>query len=241
MLHSMPARRLLRRTIQGIFQHDLTRGSMPDKLWATAILCTGWRSGQSQGTTIQHRRYLLRSAPHSRLIRAIAFRSMLAALLLSPVSSSAQHGGGELPTFTNVGPAGTMTTGPDYMVLADYAQMTLDQQNREMKRNEQEQEKRKALVNSGLVSALDLEAPNSSIAQYNRAVALMKEQKSKEATQYLQKAIAHYPRFVAAHISLGLAYLDQDDTQHARMEFETAAQLDDKSSGSFLNLGRLSF
>ena len=74
-----------------------------------------------------------------------------------------------------------MTTGPDYMVLADYAQMTLDQQNREMKRNEQEQEKRKALVNSGLVSALDLEAPNSPIAQYNRAVALMKEQKSKEA------------------------------------------------------------
>ena len=134
-----------------------------------------------------------------------------------------------------------MTTGPDYMVLADYAQMTLDQQNRDMKKNEQEQEKRKALVNSGLVSVLDLDAPNSSIAQYNKAIALMKEQKSKEATQYLQKAIAHYPKFVAAHISLGLAYLDQDDTQRARTEFETAAQLDDKSSGSFLNLGRLSF
>ena len=166
---------------------------------------------------------------------------MIATFLLSSVSSSAQHGGGELPTFTNVGPAGTMTTGPDYMVLADYAQMTLDQQNRDMKRNEQEQEKRKALVNSGLVSALDLDAPNSSISQYNRAVALMKDQKSKEATQYLQKAIAHYPKFVAAHISLGLAYLDQDDPKRARTEFETAAQLDDKSSSSFLNLGRLSF
>jgi VWFA-related protein len=165
---------------------------------------------------------------------------MVAALLLSPVSSTAQRGD-EVPKFTNVGPQGIMTTGPDAMVLADYAQMTLDQQNREMKRNEQEQEKRKALVNSGLVSALDLDAPNSSIAQYNHAIALMKDQKSKEATQYLQKAIAHYPKFVAAHISLGLAYLDQDDTQRARTEFETAAQLDDKSSSSFLNLGRLSF
>ena len=164
---------------------------------------------------------------------------MFAALLLAPVSSSAQHGGGEIPTFPNVGPQGMMTTGPDAMVLADYAQMTLDQQTRDMKKNEQEQEKRKALVDSGMVSALDLDAPNSAIAQYNRAVALMKEQKSKEATQYLQKAIAHYPKFVAAHISLGLAYLDQDDPQRARTEFETAAQLDDKSSS--LNLGRLSF
>ena len=184
----------------------------------------------------------MKSAPHSCLrIRAIAFLGVLAALLLRPVSSSAQHGGDEVPKFTNVGPQGIMTTGPDAMVLADYAQMTLDQQNREMKKNEQEQEKRKALVNSGLVSALDLDAPNSSISQYNRAIALMKEQKSKEATPYLQKAIAHYPKFVAAHISLGLAYLDQDDPQRARTEFETAAQLDDKSSSSFLNLGRLSF
>jgi Ca-activated chloride channel family protein len=70
---------------------------------------------------------------------------------------------------------------------------------------------------------------------------LMKDQKSKEATRYLQKAIAHYPKFVAAHISLGLAYLDQDDPQRARTEFETAAQLDDKFPASFLNLGRLSF
>jgi VWFA-related protein len=166
---------------------------------------------------------------------------MLAALLVSPVSSSAQRGGGELPSFPNVGPGGNMTAGPDAMVSTDFAQMYLDQQSREMKRNEQEQEKRKALVNSGLVSSLDLEAPNNSIQNYNRAVTLMKAQKSKEATQYLQKAIAHYPKFVAAHISLGLAYLDQDDIERARTEFETAAQLDDKSSGSFLHLGRLSF
>lgn len=184
----------------------------------------------------------MKFALHSRLaIQEIAF-CLLAASLLSPVSSSAQlKGGGELPSFPNVGPSGMMTTGPDTMVLADYAQMILDEQTREMKRDEREQERRKALVGSGLVSALDLDAPNSSIAQYNRAIALMKSQKSKEATQSLQKAIAHYPKFVAAHISLGLAYLDQDDSQRAKIEFQTAAQLDDKSSSSFLNLGRLSF
>jgi len=185
----------------------------------------------------------LKSARHSRLsFHALAFRCLLAASLLIAVPSFAQlHGGGELPSFPNVGPAGVMTTGPDYMVLADYAQMTLDEQTRQLKRNQQEQEERKALVDSGLVSALDLDAPNNSIQEYNRAIILMKEQKSKLATEHLQKAIAHYPKFVAAHIGLGLAYLDQDDTHHARMEFETAAELDDKSSGAFLNLGRLSF
>lgn len=170
----------------------------------------------------------MKTAPHSlSQIREIAFRTVLAALLLSPVSSSAQLAG--------------ISGLPDTAEWINYNQMYLDQQNRDVKRKAEEQEKRKALVDSGLVSQFDLAAPNNSIQEYNRAVTLMKAQKSKEATQYLQKAIGHYPKFVAAHISLGLAYLDQDDTQHARMEFETAAQLDDKFSASFLNLGRLSF
>ena len=95
-------------------------------------------------------------------------------------------------------------------------------------------------MDSGVVSALDLDAPNSAIQQYNRGVSLLRAQKSKEASEYLQKAIRQYPKFVAAHISLGLAYLDQDDTERAKMEFETAEKLDAKSSGALLNLGRLS-
>ena len=173
-------------------------------------------------------------------VQRVAFRCLLATLLLSPSLSPAQRGGSELPSFPNVGPAGQMTTGPDIMALADFAQMYLDQQVRDAKNAEKEQEKRKALVDSGLVSALDLDAPNSSVQQYNRAVTLLKAQKSKDASEYLQKAIAHYPKFVAAHICLGLAYLDQDKTDLAKTEFETAAHLDAKSSGSFLNLGRLS-
>ena len=183
----------------------------------------------------------MKSAPRAPFeFQRIAVRCLLAAFLVSPALSPAQRGGSELPSFPNVGPAGQMTTGPDIMALADYAQMYLDQQVRDAKKAEKEQEKRKALVDSGLVSALDLDAPNSSVQQYNRAVTLLKAQKSKEASEYLQKAIAHYPKFVAAHICLGLAYLDQDKTDLAKTEFETAAHLDAKSSGSFLNLGRLS-
>jgi VWFA-related protein len=165
---------------------------------------------------------------------------LIAASLSFPVISTAQRHGGDLPTFDNVGPGGMMTTGPDAMAMFDYAQMNLDEQTRQAKNKEKRDQERRELVESGLVSALDLGAPNSAIQQYNRAVTLLKLQKSKEADQYLQKAIAAYPRFVGAHICLGLAYLDQDDMDRARAEFETAAQLDDKFPGSFLNLGRMS-
>src|SRR5271170_4167683 len=67
----------------------------------------------------------------------------------------------------------------------------------------------------------------------------MKAQNSKEAIRHLQKAIADYPKFVSAHVGLGLAYIDQEDPGRARSEFETAAKLDDTFPGSFLHLGRL--
>jgi Ca-activated chloride channel family protein len=77
------------------------------------------------------------------------------------------------------------------------------------------------------------------VEQFNRANSLLKAQKSKEAIKYLQKAIVDYPKFVSAHIGLGLAYVDQDDIGRAMTEFETAAKLDDKFPRSFLNLGLL--
>jgi VWFA-related protein len=116
--------------------------------------------------------------------------------------------------------------------------MYLDQQNRAMNRRAEEQASRQKLISEGLTSALDLLAPNKAIDEFNRAVALLKAQKSKEAIPHLQKAIAAYPKFVLAHNTLGLAYLDQDDDR-AKSEFETASKLDDKFPGSFLNLGDL--
>jgi len=132
-----------------------------------------------------------------------------------------------------------INAGPDSaFAQIDFAQLYMDTGNREMAGNSEAREARKKLVNSGVVSSFDLAAPNNAVAEFNRAATLMKEQKAKDAIAHFQKAIAKYPKFVSAHNALGLAYLDQDDSR-AKTEFETAAKLDDKFAGSFLNLGLL--
>jgi Ca-activated chloride channel family protein len=132
-----------------------------------------------------------------------------------------------------------LNAGPDGFSQLDFAQMYLDQINRTAKKSAQQKAQDKERVDSGVVSALDLEAPNNAIEQYNRASTLLKAQNSKEAIKYLEKAIHDYPKFVAAHVALGQAYVDQEDSGHAKDEFEMAAKLDAKFPGSFLNLGRL--
>ncbi len=120
----------------------------------------------------------------------------------------------------------------------DFAQIYLDTANKEQEKYVEQREQRKRLVDTGVVSALDLNASDKALQEYNTAATLMKEQKAKEAIVHLQKAIAAYPKFVLAHNTLGLAYCDQQDAR-AKDEFETAAKLDDKFPGSFLNLGML--
>jgi Ca-activated chloride channel homolog len=130
-------------------------------------------------------------------------------------------------------------TGPDSsFAQIDFAEMYLDQQNRDAGRTADQRASRQKLIAAGTVSALDLAAPNKAVDEYNRAASLLKAQKSREAIRHLEKAIAGYPKFVSGHNALGLAYLDQEDPR-AKSEFETAAKLDDKFPGSFLNLGYL--
>lgn len=132
-----------------------------------------------------------------------------------------------------------MNAGPDSaFAQVDFAQIYMDTSSREMAKNAEEKEKRQHLVDIGAVSALDLDAPNSALEEYNRAATLMKAQNSKEAILHLQKAIKDYPKFVLAYNTLGLAYLDQQDGR-AKGEFEEAVKLDAKFPGSFLNLGTL--
>jgi Ca-activated chloride channel homolog len=121
----------------------------------------------------------------------------------------------------------------------DMAQMYLDTMSRDMRSSAQQQAQNRVLVDSGLVSALDLAAPNKAVEELNRANSLFEAQNSKEAMKHFRKAIADYPRFVLAHIGLGLACVDQEDTVCAKSEFEAAAKLDDKFAGSFLHLGQL--
>jgi Ca-activated chloride channel homolog len=132
-----------------------------------------------------------------------------------------------------------MNAGPDSaFAQIDFAQLYLDTTSRQQKKNAEQQAERQRLVDSGAISALDLDAPGKAIDEFNAASTLLKAQNSKEAIRHLQKAIAAYPRFVTAHNTLGLAYLDQEDGR-AKDEFATAAKLDEKFPGSFLNLGLL--
>jgi len=132
-----------------------------------------------------------------------------------------------------------MNTGPDSaFAQIDFAEIYMDTQNKEQRDSQEQREKRQRMVEAGVVSALDLSASDKAVTEFNQAVTSMKSQNSKEAIKHLQKAIAAYPKFVSAHNALGLAYLDQDDAR-AKGEFETAAKLDDKYSGSFVNLGLL--
>lgn len=161
--------------------------------------------------------------------RSIAW--VIALLLSGEVSALAQN---YVPTMPFI------NTGSDSaFAQIDFAQMYLDEQNKSAKDKEKRDRENKELIDSGVISALDVDAPNHAIDEFNRAAKFLTAQKSKEAIQCLEKAIAFYPKFVLAHINLGLAYLDQGDLTRAKSEFETSAMLDDKFAGSFLNLGRL--
>ena len=173
---------------------------------------------------------------HSReliLRRFIRQLSWLVALsLCAGTSGFAQRGGG--------GSGGGAATGANPVPpQVEYQQLDIEL----YARHEQEKVRRdaqlKELVASGVISALDVDAPKNAVDQYNHALPLMKGQNPQEAIKYMQKAIAAYPKFVAAYMAIGQAYFDLDDVAHARSEFEAAAKLDDKFAPALLNLGRL--
>jgi VWFA-related protein len=144
---------------------------------------------------------------------------------------------GSIPLFAQIP---FITSGPDSgFAQIDFEQMYLDQVSRHIKESARQRAADKERIDAGIVSALDLNAPFNAIEQFNRASTLLKAQNSKEAIKHLQKAISDYPKFVSAHLALGHAYIDQEDTGRAKSEFETAAKLDAKFPGSFLSLGQL--
>ena len=131
-----------------------------------------------------------------------------------------------------------LNAGPDSgFAQMDFTQMYLDQLNRHAEKSAHQKAQDKELIDSGVVSALDLEAPLKAVEEYNRARVLMKAQHSEDAIKHLRRAVGVYPKFVSAHIGLGLAYLDQDDKSNAKSQFELAAKLDPKFPGSFVRLG----
>jgi Ca-activated chloride channel homolog len=147
------------------------------------------------------------------------------------LAASVSHEAQQMLPYINAGP-------DSQFAQIDFAQLYMDTGNHELLKNEEQVQQRKHLVEIGAISALDLDAPNKALEEYNRAASLMKEQKAQEAIIHLHKAIAVYPKFVLAHNTLGLAYIELGDS-HAREEFEEAARLDPKFPGSFVHLGML--
>jgi Ca-activated chloride channel homolog len=86
------------------------------------------------------------------------------------------------------------------------------------------------------VSKLDLKAPSGAKREFEKGVQLLLHKDSNGAVPHLSKAIADYPKFVAAHSALGTAYMELGKNDQAREEFEQATLLDDHLPNSFLNL-----
>lgn len=89
----------------------------------------------------------------------------------------------------------------------------------------------------GSVSKFDLRAPAKAKREYEKGYELLQRKDLQGAVEHLSNAIRIYKDFVAAHNSLGTAYLDLNQNQLAREEFAKAAAIDDHLPSSFLNLG----
>jgi len=90
---------------------------------------------------------------------------------------------------------------------------------------------------SASVSKLDLKAPGKAQREYEKGFQFLLKKDLPSAVQHLGNAIQIYPSFVAAHNGLGSAYLDLQQNEQARDEFDKAIALDDHLPNSYLNLG----
>jgi VWFA-related protein len=90
---------------------------------------------------------------------------------------------------------------------------------------------------SGSVSMLDLKAPGKARSEFEKGYQLLMKKNLAAAIEHLTKSISIYPSFVAAHNSLGTAYLNQGLNEEARAEFASAVALDQHLPNSYLNLG----
>ncbi len=140
--------------------------------------------------------------------------------LFSAASAFAQSNG----PLEGMGPASTIT-----LESSEIYMMEIRTRLAQKRHDQQEQP-------SEGVSKLDLKAPSGARSEYEKGVSLLLKKDSNGAVQHLSKAVTIYPKFVAAHNSLGTAYMDLDQNDKARAEFEQATLLDDHLPNSFSNL-----
>ncbi len=143
--------------------------------------------------------------------------------LFLALSAVAQRGGGASNGLSGVGLTSAGSVQAEIFAL-DYE--AAQAQNR---REQQEQP-------SDGVSKLDFKAPAAARSEFQKGVKLLLRNDPAGSVQHLSKAVTIYPKFVAAHNSLGNAYMDLGEFDKAREHFEQATLLDDHLPNLFSNL-----
>jgi VWFA-related protein len=146
-------------------------------------------------------------------------QSVLVFLFLA-ANAVAQRGGN---SFMGVGST------PADSVQAEIFQLDYEVAQAQKRREQQEQP-------SDGVSKLDLKAPSGARNEFQKGVKLLLRNDLNGSVQHLSQAVAIYPKFVAAHNSLGTAYMDLGEFAKAREHFEQATLLDDHLPNLFSNL-----
>jgi Tfp pilus assembly protein PilF len=92
---------------------------------------------------------------------------------------------------------------------------------------------------SPTVGAADLNIPESAAKEFDKATGLMAKQDWKKAIERLNRALAIYPKYVAAYNNLGVVYARMGDRPHERDALQKAVSLNDHFAPAFVNLAKM--
>ena len=173
-------------------------------------------------------------------VRKYALRLGMVALVCAPALPLGAQTARPVPPPANSKAVSTPALNPGTNVTqSPLATAELGYRLFEDRQKKQSAEQDRKLVETGEVSALDLEASLEAVREYNKGWKALNNEAYKDAVAHLQKSIKEYPKFVSAHMVLGLAYQDLNDAAQAQAEYELAAKLDPKFALPLLALGRM--
>lgn len=95
---------------------------------------------------------------------------------------------------------------------------------------------------SGSLLVIDSKIPPDAQKEYSAAKALLdqgKKNKTEEAVPHLQKAIAIFPDYLEANLSLGLAYMDLEQWDKAEKALNRALEINSGAITAYFALGEL--
>ncbi len=91
-------------------------------------------------------------------------------------------------------------------------------------------------TSSATISQASLNIPANARKEYTKAEKPMKNGNWAEAQLRLEKAIALYPQFAAAHNDLGVVFMNTGEKQKGRAAFEKAVEIDSNYGRAYRNL-----